>query len=157
MSEFVSSLWLLSSQGLSAKHQEKYNIIQSLAKNAEMPLGEHIDASFLPHHTKHEPFYPYHCRRGWAKGSSLSICFLISKYEPWKTMAIRLSPRRGRTPPTLYRLLSQGKLGNWKNKDKGFPPLRRPSQVGKTYKYENDWRCLQSNMQVGLPHFMKLL
>lgn len=49
MSEFVSSLWLLSSQGLSAKHQEKYNIIQSLAKNAEMPLGEHTDASFLPH------------------------------------------------------------------------------------------------------------
>lgn len=26
----------------------------------------------------------HHCSRGWAKGSSLSICFLISKYEPWQ-------------------------------------------------------------------------
>lgn len=26
----------------------------------------------------------HHCSRGWAKGSSLSICFLISRYEPWK-------------------------------------------------------------------------
>ena len=25
----------------------------------------------------------HHCSRGWAKGSSLSICFLISRYEPW--------------------------------------------------------------------------
>lgn len=26
----------------------------------------------------------HHCSRGWARGSSLSICFLISRYEPWK-------------------------------------------------------------------------
>lgn len=26
----------------------------------------------------------YHCSRGWARGSNLSICFLISRYEPWK-------------------------------------------------------------------------
>lgn len=25
----------------------------------------------------------HHCSRGCAKGSSLSICFLISRYEPW--------------------------------------------------------------------------
>lgn len=26
----------------------------------------------------------HHCSRGWARGSSLSICFLISRYEPWE-------------------------------------------------------------------------
>lgn len=43
--------------------------------------------SFFPIFSKtvfcSQMLFPYHCSRGWARGSSLSICFLISRYEPW--------------------------------------------------------------------------
>lgn len=34
----------------------------------------------------------HHCSRGWARGSSLSICFLISRYEPWQKKKKKTQP-----------------------------------------------------------------
>jgi len=86
---------------------------------------------------KDKPFYSYHCRRGWARGSSLSICFLISRYEPCKTKAVRLSPRRGGSPPTFHRLSgprARQELKTTPNQEEmGFPPSRT-HQAGKTHK-----------------------